>query len=163
MGVLDDVIAPASAALGAESAQVVELRLLRATALMLTDNAGRALPEFTALADTLERQAGPEDTRALLCRQQAVYCMAQLGETTRALREAEHVLERFRRVFGERADDTLDLRQAIAMWRLSSGDVEHASSELLTLYSDLRAAYGPGAPETLRAADLLDRLGHRRD
>jgi serine/threonine protein kinase len=162
VGVLDDVIDPASAALGAESAQVVELRLLRATALMLIDNAGRALPEFTALAGTLERQAGPEDTRALLCRQQAVYCMAQLGETTRALREAEHVLERFRRVFGERADDTLDLRQAIAMWRLSSGDVEHASSELLALYSDLRAAYGPGAPETLRAADLLDRLGHRR-
>lgn len=88
--------------------------------------------------------------------------MAQLGENTQALREAEHVLDRFGQVFGERSEDALDLRKEMAMWRLRSGDVEQASSELRTLYSDLRVAYGPGAPDTLQVAELLDRLGHGR-
>lgn len=159
IGVLDDVIDPAAAALGTESAQVVELRLLRANALAISGDARRALPEFTDLADILERQAGPQDERALICREQAVYCMARLGETTRALREAEHVLERFERAFGERSEDSLDLRMEMAMWRLRSGNTEQASSELRELYSDLRAAYGPGAPETLQVAELLGRMG----
>ncbi|MEU0237323.1 hypothetical protein ABZ234_06490 [Nocardiopsis sp. NPDC006198] len=94
VGVLDDVIYPAPAALGSESAQVVELLLLRATALLLSDDAGRALPEFTALVGVLERQAGRDDERALLCHQQTAYCLAQLGETTRALHTAEEVLTR---------------------------------------------------------------------
>ncbi|MFB8766136.1 serine/threonine-protein kinase [Nocardiopsis alba] len=162
VGVLDDVIPPASAALGAESAQVVELRLLRANALAISGDARRALPEFGDLADLLERQAGPQDERALLCRQQAVYCMAQLGENTRALREAERVLDRFRQVCGEHSEDALDLRLEMAMWRLRSGDAERAVAELRPLYSDLRAAYGPRAPETLQVADLLRRLGHDR-
>lgn len=161
VGVLDDVIEPASAALGVESAQVVELRLLRATALVLSDDAGRALPEFTALADILERQAGQDDERALLCHQQAAYCMAQLGETTRALGAAEEVLSRVRAVGGDRSDEALDLRQAIAMWRLRSGDTERAARELQTLYADLRAEYGPQSPEALQAAEMLDRLRGR--
>ncbi|MEE2043042.1 hypothetical protein Q7689_06415 [Nocardiopsis tropica] len=56
VGVLDDVIDPASAALGSESAQVVELRLLRATALVLSDDAGRALPDHPSPA---HRRGGP--------------------------------------------------------------------------------------------------------
>ncbi|GAB3699800.1 serine/threonine-protein kinase [Nocardiopsis oceani] len=162
VGVLDDVIQPAAAALGTESAQVVELRLLRATALVLGDDAGRALPELTSLADVLERQAGPDDGRALLCRQQAAYCMARLGETTRALRAAEDVLGRIRAAHGEHSEDVLDLRREMAMWRLRSGDAERAAAELRPLYSDLRAAYGPNAPETLQVADLLGRLGPGR-
>lgn len=162
VGVLDDVIDPAASALGEESAQVVELRLLRANALAISGDARRALPEFTALADILQRQAGPQDERALICWQQAVYCMAQLGETTRALHEAEGLLERFRRVSGDRSEDVLDLRREMVLWRLRSGDTERASSELPALYSDLRAAYGPGAPETRQVADLLDRLGRGR-
>jgi hypothetical protein len=156
------VIDPAAAALGTESAHVVELRLLRANALAISGDARRALPEFTGLADILERQAGPQDERALICRQQAVYCMAQLGETTQALREAEHVLDRFRRAGGERTEDALDLRREMAMWRLRSGDTARASSELRALYADLRAAYGPGDPDTLQVADLLGRLDHGR-
>lgn len=159
IGVLDEAIDPAATALGAESAHVVELRLLRATALAISEDARRALPEFTDLAEILERQAGLRDERALSCREQAVYCMALLGENTRALREAEPVLERFRQVFGEHSEDTLELRRQMAMWRLRSGDTEQASSELRSLYSDLRAAYEPGAPEVLQVADLLNRLG----
>ncbi|WP_433700871.1 serine/threonine protein kinase [Nocardiopsis sp. CA-288880] len=56
VGVLDDVIDPAPAALGSESAQVVELRLLRATALVLSDDAGRALPDHPSPA---HRRGGP--------------------------------------------------------------------------------------------------------
>ena len=160
IGVLDDVIDSAAGTLGEESAQLVELRLLRANALAINGDARRALPEFTDLANILERQAGPHDKRALICREQAVYCMAQLGENTQALREAEHVLDRFCQVFGERSEDALDLRKEMAMWRLRSGDVEQASSELRTLYSDLRVAYGPGAPDTLQVAELLGRLGN---
>lgn len=158
IGVLDDVLEPAAAALGSESAQVVELRLLRASALAVSGDARRALPEFTALADVLERQAGPDDERALICHQQAAYCLAQLGETTRALAEAEQLLERFRRVLGERSEDALDLRREVAMWRLRSGDVERAAHELRALYADLRAEYGPSASETLQIAEMLDRL-----
>ncbi|GAA1440217.1 hypothetical protein GCM10009602_12510 [Nocardiopsis tropica] len=161
VGVLDDVIDPAPAALGSESAQVVELFLLRATALALSDDAARARPEFTALADVLERQAGRDDERALLCHQQAAYCLAQLGETTRALHAAEEVLTRIRAVGGERSDDALDLRQAIAMWRLRSGDTGQAARELHALYADLRAQYGPQAPEALQVAEMLDRLRGR--
>lgn len=157
--VLDEVIDPAAAALGAESAQVVELRLLRANALALNGDARRALPEFTDLAHILERQAGPQDERALICREQAVYCMARLGQNTQALEKAEHLLDRFRSVFGERSQDSLELRRQMAMWRLRSGDTERASFELRSLYADLRAAYGPGAPETLQIAELLARLG----
>ncbi|MEE2038770.1 protein kinase [Nocardiopsis sp. CT-R113] len=163
VGVLDDVIDPAAAALGGESAQVVELRLLRANALAISGDARRALPEFTALADILERRAGHDDERALICRQQAAYCMAQLGETTRALRAAEDVFDRFRRVSGERSEDALDLRREIAMWRLRSGETEHAARELHELYADLRAEYGPGAPEAIQVAEILNRLRRGRD
>ncbi|MDT0330018.1 serine/threonine-protein kinase [Nocardiopsis lambiniae] len=161
VGVLDEVIDPAASALGTESDQVVELRLLRATALVFGGDAGRALPEFTALADVLERQAGRDDPRALLCRQQAAYCLALLGETTRALRAGEELLVRIREVGGDRSEDALDLRQAIAMWRLRSGDTERAARELGGLYDDLRAEYGPQAPETLQVAELMARLSRR--
>src|SRR5699024_2269406 len=112
------------------------------------------------LANILERQAGPHDKRALICREQAVYCMAQPGENTQALREAEHVLDRSCQVFGARSEAALDLRTAMAMWRLRPGAVEQAYSELRTLYSDLRGAYGPGAPDALQVAELLGRLGN---
>lgn len=158
VGVLDDVIEPAAAALGGESAQVVEVRLLRANALAISGDARRALPEFTDLARILEHRAGADDERALICHQQAAYCLAQLGRTTEALATAEHALAGFRRVSGDRSEDALDLRREIAMWRLHAGDVERAARELHTLYSDLRAEYGPAAPETRQAADLLDRL-----
>lgn len=161
VAVLDEVLEPAAAALGAESAQVVELRLLRVNALALGDDFRRAMPEFTALAEVLERQGGPTDDRAIVCRQQAAYCLAQLGQTTQALRDAEGLLGRVRDVMGERSEIALELRRDIGLWRLFTGDAPRAARELTGLLGDLEAVYGPDHPETLHVREILDRLRRR--
>lgn len=161
VAVLDEVVEPAAAALGHESAKVVELRLLRVNALALGGDYRRALPEFTALAGTLERQAGPSDERALLCLQQAAYCLAQLGQTTQALHSAENALGRVRAGMGERSELALELRRDIGMCRLWSGDVPRAARELTDLHDDLLAVNGPEHPDTRHVGDILDRLRNR--
>ncbi len=159
--VLDEILEPAAAALGEESAKVVELRLLRVNALGLGGDFRRALPEFTALAEILERQGGPTEERAIVCRQQAAYCLAQLGQTTQALRDAEALLDRVRDSIGERSDIALELRRDIGMWRLWSGDAHRAAAELTALHADLEAVYGPDDPETRQIQEILHRLRHR--
>lgn len=161
-GVLDEVLDRAVPCLGAAHRDVVELRLSRAVALSLGGDHRRALPEYRELADHFAAAEGPDSERALLCRQQAALCRAQLGESTAALREFQELLTRVAPVRGDRDQMALELRLEIGRLLLYTGRVAEARRRLGAVHADLAAALGPGDPLTREAADLLARLGRDR-
>ncbi|MGW0239886.1 protein kinase domain-containing protein [Micromonospora chalcea] len=156
--VLEQVIGPASAALGAESARVLALRSRRAAILIIGGDFRRALPEFDALAAAYARTAGPTSEDALECLRQAAHCRAELGQATTALRQFRQVLTHVRAASGDASPTALDLRRNIGMLLLSEGKAEEAAEELQPLHDDLCVVYGPGHEETQEVAEALARL-----
>lgn len=156
--VLGQVIGPASAALGAESAPVLGLRSRRAAILVIGGDFRRALPEFDALAAAYARTAGPTSRDALGCLRQAAHCRAELGQATTALRQFRQVLTQVRATSGDASPDALDLRLNIGVLLLSEGKATEAADELQPLHDDLCVVYGPEHERTLEVADLLARL-----
>jgi tetratricopeptide (TPR) repeat protein len=156
--VLQMVIAPAAAALGAESPRVLQLRSRRAAILVIGGDFRRALPEFDALTAAYTRTAGPASPDALACIRQAAHCRAELGQATAALRQFQQVLIHVRAAAGDATPTALDLRRNIGMLLLSEGKAAEAAAELQPLYEDLRVVYGPSHEETREVADVLARL-----
>ncbi|MEW2384047.1 serine/threonine-protein kinase [Micromonospora sp. NPDC047707] len=156
--VLEQVIGPASAALGAESPRVLGLRSRRAAILIIGGDFRRALPEFDALAAAYARTAGPTSEDALECLRQAAHCRAELGQATTALRQFRQVLTHVRAASGDASPTALDLRRNIGMLLLSEGKAAEAVDELQPLYDDLCVVYGPQHEETREVADVLARL-----
>ncbi len=156
--VLEQVIGPASAALGAESPRVLGLRSRRAAILVIGGDFRRALPEFDALAAAYARTAGPTSGDALECLRQAAHCRAELGQATTALRQFRQVLTHVRAASGDASPTALDLRFNIGMLLLSEGKAAEAADELQPLHDDLCVVYGPEHELTLEVADLLARL-----
>nr|WP_275941523.1 serine/threonine-protein kinase [Planosporangium mesophilum] len=156
--VLQKVIDPAAAALGAESPRVLGLRSRRAAILVLGGDFRRALPEFDALAAAYARTAGPASPDALDCLREAAYCRAELGQATAALRQFEQVLAQVRAADGDASPTALDLRRNIGMLLLSEGKASEAVAELQPLYDDLCVVYGPQHEDSQEVADVLARL-----
>jgi serine/threonine protein kinase len=156
--VLEMVIGPASAALGAESPRVLGLRSRRAAILIIGGDFRRALPEFDALAAAYIRTAGPASPDALDCLRQAAHCRAELGQATAALRQFRQVLTHVRAASGDATPTALDLRRNIGTLLLSEGNAAEAAAELQPLYEDLCVVYGPHHELTQEVADMLARL-----
>ncbi|MEU4382375.1 hypothetical protein [Micromonospora echinofusca] len=160
--VLEQVISPASAALGAESPRVLALRSRRAAILVIGGDFRHALPEFDALAAAYARTAGPTSEDALECLRQAAHCRAELGQATTALRQFRQVLTHVRAASGDASPTALDLRRNIGMLLLSEGKTVEAAGELQPLHDDLCVVYGPRHEETREVADVLARPTRRR-
>lgn len=156
--VLQNVIGPASAALGSENPQVLQVRKRRAAILVIGGDYRRALPEFDALATAYARTAGPTSDDALDCAKEAAYCRAELGQNTAALREFREVLTRVRAAAGDANPVALEVRRSIAMLLLAEGKVSEARAEVEPLYEDLCVVYGPDHEEAREVADILARL-----
>jgi hypothetical protein len=156
--VLQDVIGPAAAGLGAENSRVLWLRKRRAAILVIGGDFRRALPQFDALAETYARTAGPNSTDALECRRQAAYCRAELGQSTAALQEFRAVLDQVRQADGDASPDALDLRRGIGMLLLAENRIPEALDVLQPLHDDLKVVYGPNHEETQEIAGILARV-----
>ncbi|MET9300660.1 serine/threonine-protein kinase [Micromonospora aurantiaca] len=156
--VLEQVIGPASAALGAESPRVLALRSRRAAILVIGGDFRRALPEFDALAAAYARTAGPTSEDALECLRQAAHCRAELGQATTALRQFRQVLTHVRAASGDVSPTALDLRFNIGILLVSEDKAAEATDELQPLHDDLCVVYGPDHELTREVADLLARL-----
>ncbi|BCJ61806.1 serine/threonine-protein kinase [Micromonospora endophytica] len=161
--ILEQVIGPASALLGAESPRVLVLRSRRAAILVIGGDFRRALPEFDALAAAYARTAGPTSEDALECLRQAAHCRAELGHATTALRQFRQVLSHVRAAAGDASPTALDLRRNIGMLLLSEGKATEAGDELRPLYDDLCIVYGPQHEETREVAEVLARLRFAAD
>ena len=154
--VLQDVITPAAAALGAESPRVLGLRERRAAILVLGGDFRRALPEFDALADAYARTAGSTSTDALQCLRQAAHCRAALGQATTALRQFRQVLDHIRVTDSDVSPTAVDLRRNIGMLLLSEGKTDEALTELQQLYDDL-ILVDPNHEDVQEIANVLAR------
>jgi serine/threonine protein kinase len=156
--VLQQVISPAAATLGAENPRVLRLRSRRAAFLVIGGDFRRALPEFDALAEAYARTAGPASDEALKCLRQAAHCRAELGQATEALRQFRQVLTQVRAVDGDASDTVLELRRDIGWLLLTEGRAAEAYAELRPLHEDLCLLYGPDHPDAREVADALARL-----
>ncbi|HEX6499004.1 MAG TPA: serine/threonine-protein kinase [Micromonosporaceae bacterium] len=156
--VLQNVIGPASAALGSKNPQVLEVRQRRAAILVIGGDYRQALPEFEALAEAYARTAGPTNDEAIECAKEAAYCRAELGQNTAALRGFREVLTQVRAVSSDADPVALEVRRSIATLLLAQRRFAEARAELEPLYDDLCVVYGPDDEETREVADLLARL-----
>ncbi|MFE3198500.1 serine/threonine-protein kinase [Embleya sp. NPDC059237] len=156
--VLHEVIKPAADALGAESPRVLRLRLRRAAILVIGGDFRRALPEFDALTTAFLRTAGSASADALVCRRQAAYCRAELGQATTALKQFREVLDQVRSTEGDASPTALDLRRNIGVLLLSEGDTQAAADMLEPLHQDLCLIYGPGHEDSQEVEEILARL-----
>ncbi|MEU6265897.1 serine/threonine-protein kinase [Saccharopolyspora shandongensis] len=156
--VLENVIAPAGEAQGAESSQVLSLRARRAAILVIGGDYRRALPEFDVLAAAYTRTAGPSSEDALECLQQAAFCRAELGQATAALRQFQDVLGRVKRVKGDASEAALEVRRHIGVLLLSEGKVREALDILQPLYDDLCLVQGKNHESTQEVGEILARI-----
>ncbi|GAB3152811.1 serine/threonine protein kinase PkaE [Micromonospora sonneratiae] len=155
---LQQVITPASAALGVENPRVLTLRKRRAAILVVGGDFRQALPEFDALYSAFARTSGPTGVDALSCLRQAAHCRAELGQATVALRQFRQVLDHVRAAESDVSTEALELRRDIGILLLAEGDLDQAAAELVPLHEDLCLVYGPDHEETQEVADVLLRL-----
>ncbi|MFD7169234.1 serine/threonine-protein kinase [Streptomyces violascens] len=153
--VIGEVIEPAGRVLGAESRQVLELRMNRAAVWLLGGDYRAALPEFDALADAYARTSGPTGERARACRAQAARCRAELGQVTVALAALRDVLDVVRSVDGDVSEEAVELRRDIGMLFLAQGRTTEARDILEPLHADLCLVLGPDDEMTAEIAEVL--------
>ncbi|MEU6857922.1 serine/threonine-protein kinase [Glycomyces sp. NPDC046736] len=111
-----------------------------------------ALSAFRSLAKDAE---SPDPALALHCQVRAAQCLASLGNAASALNGLRGVIERQKRLEGERAHATLRSRRVAVDMLAALGRSAEAFGELSTLVRDLAAVFGPAAPDTIDAERLL--------
>jgi eukaryotic-like serine/threonine-protein kinase len=145
------------AAIGTNHPEVLELRLRRAVAWFLGDDARRALTELDALAVLFDRRGDIET--ALRCGAQAAHCRAQLGLVAAALQQFEQVLGQVSARDGDASATALDLRRSVGMLLLAEGRVVDATAALTALHNDLLLVYGPEHEDTREVSEIVAQLG----
>ncbi|THV27553.1 serine/threonine-protein kinase [Glycomyces paridis] len=111
-----------------------------------------ALSAFRALAKDLET---PDPALALRCQAKAAQCLAALGNAASALTGLSSVVERQRRLEGERARSTLYSRRIAVDMLAALGRMPEAHRELATVVGEMAAAFGPADADTIEAERLL--------
>jgi hypothetical protein len=111
-----------------------------------------ALTAFRALAKDLEI---PDPALALHCQMRSAQCLAALGNAASALTGLTSVIERQRRLEGERARSTLRSRRVAADMLASLGRRVEAHHELSIVVREMAAALGPADADTIEAERLL--------
>jgi hypothetical protein len=111
-----------------------------------------ALSAFRSLAKDFET---PDPALALHCQMRAAQCLAALGNAASALTGLTSVIERQRRLEGERARSTLRSRRVAADLLAVLGRGPEAHRELTTVVHEMAAALGPADADTIEAQRLL--------
>lgn len=111
-----------------------------------------ALSAFRSLAKDFE---SPDPALALHCQMRAAQCLAALGNASSALTGLTSVIERQRRLEGERARSTLRSRRVAADLLAVLGRGPEAHRELSTVVHEMAAALGPADADTIEAERLL--------
>jgi eukaryotic-like serine/threonine-protein kinase len=111
-----------------------------------------ALSAFRSLAETFET---PDPALALHCQMRAAQCLASLGNAASALTGLSSVIERQRRLEGERARSTLRSRRVGVDMLAALGRGPEAHRRLSELVRDMAAALGPADADTIEAERLL--------
>ncbi|MFG3341720.1 protein kinase [Glycomyces sp. NPDC048151] len=111
-----------------------------------------ALSAFRSLAKDFE---SPDPALALHCQMRAAQCLAALGNAASALTGLIRVIERQRRLEGERARSTLRSRRVAADLLAVLGRAPEAHHELSTVVQEMAAALGPADADTIEAERLL--------
>jgi len=111
-----------------------------------------ALSAFRSLAKDFET---PDPALALHCQMRAAQCLASLGNAASALTGLSSVIERQRRLEGERARSTLRSRRVAVDMLAALGRGPEAHHSLSTVVHDMAAALGPADADTIEAERLL--------
>ncbi|MFC3493566.1 serine/threonine-protein kinase [Glycomyces rhizosphaerae] len=111
-----------------------------------------ALSAFRSLAKDYE---SPDPALALHCQMRSAQCLAALGNTASALTGLMSVIERQRRLEGERSRSTLRSRRVAADMLAALGRGPEAHRELSTVVHEMAAALGPADADTIEAERLL--------
>ncbi|MCP2342028.1 serine/threonine-protein kinase [Actinomadura rupiterrae] len=156
--ILRGVIEQAAPVLGPDNSEVLALRLLRGSALLMGGDARAALPVLQSVARAYARVKGPTSSMAIAARNFVASCHAHLGQATVALQEYRSLLNDVRALEGDVSETALDIRRTIGELLHLEGDVQGAAGCLEPLYEDLYTVKGPNHEETREVADLLQRL-----
>lgn len=111
-----------------------------------------ALTAYRSLTADFE---AAEPARGLHCQVRAAQCLAALGNASSALAGLGAVIERQRRLLGERHRDTLRSRRIAVDMLVALGRGGEAHQSLAALVKDMAAALGPAEPDTIEAERLL--------
>nr|WP_255672481.1 serine/threonine-protein kinase [Glycomyces amatae] len=141
----------AAAGTGAAGADRAEL-LAGADRAYAAGDFGGALSAFRSLAETFET---PDPALALHCQMRAAQCLACMGNAASALAGLSSVIERQRRLEGERARSTLRSRRVAVDMLAALGRGPEAHHRLSELVRDMAAGLGPADADTIEAERLL--------
>jgi serine/threonine protein kinase len=111
-----------------------------------------ALTIFRSLAKDFET---PDPALALHCQMRSAQCLAALGNAASALAGLTSVIERQRRLVGERARSTLRSRRVAADMLAALGRRAEAHHQLSIVVHEMAAALGPADTDTIEAERLL--------
>jgi hypothetical protein len=111
-----------------------------------------ALTVFRSLAKDFET---PNPALALHCQMRSAQCLAALGNAASALTGLTSVIERQRRLEGERARSTLRSRRVAVDMLAALGRRPEAYQQLSTVVQEMAAALGPADADTIEAERLL--------
>jgi hypothetical protein len=113
---------------------------------------GTALSAFRSLAKDFET---PDPALALHCQVRAAQCLAAMGNAASALAGLSSVIERQRRLMGERARPVLRSRRIEVDMLAAVGSGPEAHRRLAGLVPEMAAALGPADADTIEAERLL--------
>ncbi|NUQ90430.1 MAG: protein kinase [Glycomyces artemisiae] len=111
-----------------------------------------ALRVFRSLAKDSET---PDPALALHCQVRAAQCLAAMGNAASALAGLSSVIERQRRLLGERARPVLRSRRVEVDMLAAVGSGPEAHRRLAGLVPEMAAALGPDDADTIEAERLL--------
>ncbi|WP_112134697.1 serine/threonine-protein kinase [Glycomyces dulcitolivorans] len=111
-----------------------------------------ALKVFRSLAKDFET---PDPALALHCQVRAAQCLAALGNAASALAGLSSVIERQRRLMGERARPVLRSRRVEIDMLAAVGNGPEAHRRLAGLVQEMAAAFGHADADTIEAERLL--------
>ncbi|WP_425556175.1 tetratricopeptide repeat protein, partial [Glycomyces endophyticus] len=127
-------------------------RIAQADHAYATGDYGTALSAFRALAKDNET---PDPALALHCQVRAAQCLAAMGNAASALAGLSSVIERQRRLMGERARPVLRSRRVEIDMLAAVGNGPEAHRRLGGLVRDMAAALGSADADTIEAERLL--------
>ncbi|MCK9925868.1 serine/threonine protein kinase [Frankia sp. Mgl5] len=153
--ILTEAVDRAGRALGADSADVLALRLELAELLFEGGDFRRAVGEYERLVADLSRRDGRDSERLMLARLREATCRALIGETPRALEQLGALLPDEARAFGADDPRVLELRRQIGLLQLGAGHRAAAAETLAALLADLLRVWGPEHPMVPVVRELL--------
>ncbi|KAA9380123.1 serine/threonine protein kinase [Microbispora cellulosiformans] len=156
--ILTEAVGPAERLLGAESADVLSLRLELADLLFEGGDYRRAACEYRHLGEIYRRLEGTGGAPLYHCRLREANCRAMGGETGVALKQLTALFEEQRGLHRDTDSQQVELRKQIGLLQLSAGDSEAAEQTLTALRSDIASVHGSHNPKLSEVSRVIDQI-----